>query len=309
MTAFCGKRDNDSNKNGPSVLGDSIEELASMLLDDTTMNQLAGEPGKRLSKLGSAKILPQPIGQAFFHDKALPQLPKLSFSGNDEWTTRSYPVATAAGISSEADPLNDEEELDSCPPPVSRQPAHSRKGSAPPLPRKSSKRSSRQREQRDLIEVQNSRGGDKRQLERRKIMKMTNQNIEGQLPLTAETQPQRSVPTVLPDVSQQIESMLVASRTLKPRESNSMTVSPVVSKKNGMKGNGVLSKMKMILNGHFHDKGLRKHLYAAKNEHLLDPNLSQLPDYDEEASTISAIELRMNEGWKWIFVHPLLPNN
>jgi hypothetical protein len=60
MTAFYGKNNNDANQQSPLALDDSIQEMTSMLIDDTTMNQLTAEPGKRLSKLGSAKILPQP---------------------------------------------------------------------------------------------------------------------------------------------------------------------------------------------------------------------------------------------------------
>lgn len=304
MKAFYGKHENDYDKNSPSALDDSIEEMASMLPDDTAMNQMAAEPGKRLSNLVSAKILPLPPRQAFFRDKALPQLPpQLSFGGGDEWATRSYPVTATAEISSDGDPLCYEEEPDSCPPPVFRQPAHLRKGSAPPLPRKSSKRTSRQREGKEIAEVQSSRGDNKRQLEPRKLSKIAQQNSECQSP-SKKDESLRSNSAALPDVSQQIEAMMVASRTLKPLGDNSVNESPATSKKSGMRGNGVLSKMKFALTERFQDKGLKKHHYLAKNEHLLDPNLSQLADYDEEASTISAMELRINEGWLCICTHP-----
>jgi hypothetical protein len=296
MTAFYGMHNNDSSQQKTLALDDSIEEMTRLLIDDTTMNQLTREPGKRLSKLGSAKILSQPSQQGFFHDKALPRLPRLSFDGEDDGTTGSpRAITTPEAISNEGNLTNDEDELDSCPPPVSRQPAHARKSSAPPVPRKSSKRRSRQRERKEVIEARITTGGENRQLESRKLSKVTQQSLKRPLALSNETE-KAVVPKASPDVSQQIEAMLVASRALKPEGESLMVDSPVLSKKSGVKGNNVLSKMKDAITSQLHDKGFRKHHNLAKNEHLLDPNLSQLPDYDEEASTISDMELRINEG-------------
>ena len=296
MTAFYGKNNNDSNRQSSLALDDSIEEMTSMLIDDTTMNQLAREPGKRFSKLGSVKVLSQSSQQGFFHDKALPRLPRLSFDGEDEWTPGSPPAILATeAASNEVDPANDEDELDSCPPPVSRQPAHARKSSAPPLPRKSSKRRSRPREQKEVVEARNTTSDENRQLESRKLSKVTQLSLKRSLPLSNET-PKAATLKASPDVSQLIESMLVASRALRPEDDSLMIGSPALSKKSKAKGNRVLSKMKNAITGHLHDKGFRKHYNLAKNEHLLDPNLSQLAEYDEEASIISAMELRINEG-------------
>ena len=296
MTAFYGKHNNDSNQQSTLALDDSIEEMTSMLIDDTTMNQLTGEPGKRLSKLGSANILPQSSQQGFFHEKALPRLPRLSFDGEDDRSTRSRPTITATkAILNEVDLLSDEDELDSCPPPVSRQPTHARKSSAPTLPRNSSQIRSRQREQKGVIEARNATGDENRQIEPRKLSKTTQQNLKSPFSLSSEFT-NASITKATPDVSQQIEAMLVASKVLKPEGDSLVIDSPVLSKKSGVKGNRVLSRMKNVLTGHLHDKGFRKHHNLAKNEHLLDPNLSQLPDYDEEASTISAMEIRINEG-------------
>lgn len=294
MTAFYGKNNNDANQQSPLALDDSIQEMTSMLIDDTTMNQLTAEPGKRLSKLGSAKILPQPSRQGISHNKALPQLPRLSFDDDDDWTTGPRPAITAAG-----DLTNDEDELGSCPPPVSRQPAHARKSSAPPLPHKSSKRKSRQREQKEHIEARNTTSNENRQFELRKLSKMTQQSFKSPFSLPNEII-NATVPKPSPDVSQQIEDILVASRALKPEGDSLVVDSPVLSKKSGVKGNKVLSKMKNAITEHLHDKSFRKHHNLAKNEHLLDPNLSQLPEYDEEASTVSAMELRINEGWYFV---------
>jgi hypothetical protein len=300
MTAFFGKQNNDSNQQSTLVLDESIEEMTSTLIDDTTMNQLTGEPRNRLAKLGSAKVLPQSSRQGFFHDKALPRLPRLSFDGGDDWITAPCPAITApVGVPNEVEMIADEEEHDSFPPPVSRQPAHARKSSAPPLPCKSSKRRRRQREPKEFIETRNTPGDENRQLEPRKLSKTPQQSIKS--PFSPSSEITKAVThEASPDVSHQIKAMLVASMALKPEgdsSSSSMAIdSPALSKNSGKKGSGVLSKMRSTITGHLHDKGLKKHHNLAKSEYLLDPNLNHLPDYDEEASTISDMELRINEG-------------
>lgn len=294
MTTFYGKYNNDSNQQDTLALDDSIEEMTSLLIDDTTMNQLTGELGKRLSQLESAKVLSQSSQRGFSHEKPLPRLLRPSMGGDDDWTPGPPPAITVAGaISNEEDLTNDEDELDSCPPPVPRQPAHARKSSAPPLPRKSSKRS-RLREQKEAVESHNTTGDENRQLKSQKLTKMTQPSFKYPIPLFKETA-KAAIPKAFPDVSRQIEAMLVASRTLKPEDDSILVDTPVFSKKSVEKRSKVLSKMNAIV-GHLHDKGFRKHHDLAQNEHLLDPNLSQLPDYDEEASTISTTELSINEG-------------
>jgi hypothetical protein len=302
MTAFYGKYNNNSNQQSSPALDDSIEEMTSMLIDDTTINQLTGEPGKRSSQLGSAKILSQPSRQGFFHDKALPRLPRLSFDAEDNWTLGSPPAIPAAElISNIVDLTNDDDELDSCPPPVSRQPSHARKSSAPPLPRKSSKRRSRQREQKEVVEARTTTGDQNRQLGSRKFSKVTQQSLKHSLPLSNETV-KAATPNESPDVSQQIEYTLTASKALKSEGDSLVMDSRVLFRRNGEKRNRVLSRMKNAITGHLHDS-FRKHHNLAENEHLLDPTLSQLPDYDEELSAISAMELRINEGWYYVHMY------
>jgi hypothetical protein len=303
MTAFYGKQNNDSNQQSTLALDESIEEMTSMLIDDTTMNQLTGEPGKRLTKLGSAKVLPQSSRQGFFHDMALPRLPRLSFDGGDDWTTApSLAITAPVGVSNEVEMITDEEDHDSFPPPASRQPAHARKSSAPPLPRKSSKRTRRQRGPKEFVETRNTPGDESRQPEPRKLSKTPQQSIKSPFSPSSETT-KAAIPEASPDVSKQIGAMLAASMALKPEGDSMVIDSPVLSKNSGKKGSRVLSKMRCAITGHLHDKSLKRHHNLAKNAYLLDPNLNQLPDYDEEASTISATELRINEGSYFVRLH------
>lgn len=297
MSAFYGKHKNDSIQNIHSTVVDSIEEMTSMLLDDTTMNRLAREPRKCLSQLGSAKTL-QPPQHVSSHDKALPQLPQLSFNSGNNWAGRSHHIAPATGrTSNEAGHFSDEEP-DSYPPPVRRLPTHARKASAPPLPRKSSKRTYRQRGKNETNEPRYSRVDTRCQSETRKLTKMAQQNPQDQV----KEVPHKSTAMTSSDVSQQVESPLMVLKTLRPVCDGLVMESPIVSKKNGTGGNGVLSKVKTAITERLHDKGLKRHQNSGGNEHLLDPDLSQLPDYDEEASMISAMELRISEGWHNEFI-------
>jgi len=74
---------NVETKPEPSPQDDSIDELASMLLDDTTLDQMKVDPGKRLSRISIINSLPA------HESKALPQLPGLLFNGDDAWALRT----------------------------------------------------------------------------------------------------------------------------------------------------------------------------------------------------------------------------
>jgi hypothetical protein len=67
----------------PSPQDDSIDELASMLLDDTTLDQMKADPGKRLSRVSTVN---SPSDE---ESKALPQLPGLIFNGDDAWALKT----------------------------------------------------------------------------------------------------------------------------------------------------------------------------------------------------------------------------
>lgn len=289
MAAFYGKHSDDHVGSLNSGFDDSIEEMASMLLDNTTMNELTGEPGKRLSQLGSAQILPHIPRGTYTPDKPSPQLPQLLFNGNDVWAAMSSPVMTAAGNKNVTDFMSDADELDSCPPPVSKEPAHMRKSSAPPLPRKSSKRKPRQPSQKEDIPNQIHKDENKRQNEPRKLSKMMQQD-----PGTPPTETRNEMASISPiDVNQKIEAMLKASRDLKPMDGGFANESTAIKK--GIKENKVLQRMKNAINERINDKDWKKRHGSATNTHLLDLDLSQLSDF-EEVSTVSAIDRRINEG-------------
>jgi len=124
----------------PSRYDDSIEEMASMLLDDTDIDQPRAEPGRRLSHIATSKALSHSSSR---DSKTLPQLPQLLFNGDDAWAMRTTPVVTAAGGNNEVHFSFEDEAVPgihtaNIPKPF-KQP---RKDTTPPIPRRSSKRKS-----------------------------------------------------------------------------------------------------------------------------------------------------------------------
>lgn len=135
---------------------DSIEDMASMLLDDTTMNQLNTntEPGRRISQAAATEIFNSRTNSR--DGTSLPQLPRLGFHDDDTWATQTAPALTAAGDSNQ---MNLEFKGNHPDFPLHSMPKHSRKdSSAPTVPRKSSKRrSSRSKYQLSITEKRGTR--------------------------------------------------------------------------------------------------------------------------------------------------------
>jgi hypothetical protein len=121
---------------------DSIEEMASMLLDDTTMDQLNADtkPGRRLSQAAAAEIFSASGRMGSRDGKILPQLPKFVLNGDNVWVKQTAPsVITARDINQITDSDHDDHwsitsNLDDS---VRKGPAL-----APSIPRKSSRRRS-----------------------------------------------------------------------------------------------------------------------------------------------------------------------
>jgi len=100
------------------------------------------------------------------------------------------------------------------------------------------------------------------------------------------------------EINNKIASMLTASRDLKhpPSDERSLHAPLLTTKRRRVISNNVIAKMKRAINERLHDSGLRTRVVTIGDCHLLDNSMSQLPDYDEEHTTVSAMEIRMNEG-------------
>jgi hypothetical protein len=266
--------------------------MASMLLDDTTMNELQRETGKRLSQTGPAKVLPQLPREVPSRHKALPRLPQLLFNGDDAWVLASRNAIVARDIVHEGYvTFSGEDELDSCPPPVSREPIHARASSAPTLPRKSSRR---RRQNSEHLELRDRGEKSRQQPEIRKLTKTMQQTVGS--PPQLNSGDAISSNAAQPAANRQINNMLAASRALKPPDDSLLSETSIASKKSRNKRNGVLSKMRNAINERLHDKRLKKHSQSPKSEQLQDSNSSKWSDYEDGPSAVSAMELRLNEG-------------
>ncbi|KAH7407885.1 hypothetical protein BKA64DRAFT_433898 [Cadophora sp. MPI-SDFR-AT-0126] len=284
--------DNNYKKESPSNHhDDSIEEMASILLDDTTMDQLRPEGGKRMSQSAASKALPG-LRTESQDGKSLPQLPKLIFNGDDAWALRTAPVVTAAGTS------NQIEFSESSPQPstfLHRISAHARKSSIPEIPRRSSKR--RSGRPKSTVVPPRPEAGD-----RRSVAHNSRQTLKNSIspPRPSDSSQPKQSGFVAADVNNKIEAMISATKALKPGSEGAVLLGPLVpTKKRRLVDNKVLTKMKSALNDRFNGRTAKKR-DSMLNDKLLDASLNEVQDFEEELSisaiALTTMELRMNEG-------------
>ncbi len=287
--------DLDMRELGLSASGhdDSIEEMASMLLDDTTIDQLKPEAGKRLSQTAVAKALPILPRLGSQDEKNLPQLPRLVFNGDDAWAMRNTPVVTAAGSSNQIEFNDDHLEP---PTPLINVASHARKSSAPPVPRRSSKRKSG----RPKSHFSNSQAES---TEVPKTTSTTRQSLKNSISHPQPLETPLAQPRVIPgatEINEKVEAMMAATRALKPGSDSTLLHGPLVPAKKKRLGDGnMLSRMKIAFNDRFQTRSSKKR-DSTRDGRLLDKSLSELQDFEEDPissiSTLTAMELRMNEG-------------
>ncbi|KAK0116651.1 hypothetical protein ONS96_012506 [Cadophora gregata f. sp. sojae] len=292
--AFSMPTFHDSNykKESPSTNhDDSIEEMASILLDDTTMDQLRPEGGKRMSQSAASKALPG-LRTESQDGKNLPQLPKLVFNGDDAWAMRTAPVVTAAGSSNQID-FNE----DKSPPStlLNRLSAHARKSSIPEIPRRSSKR--RSGRPKSNVGPPRAEAGD-----RRRIAHASRQTLKSSTspPRPSDSSQPKQSGFVAADINDKIESMIAATKALKPGSEGAILLGPLVpTKQRRLADNKMLLKMKTALNDRLSRRNTKKR-DSMLNDKLLDASLNEVQDFEEELSisaiALTTMELRMNEG-------------
>jgi hypothetical protein len=267
---------------------DSIDEMASILLDDTT-EELKPEPGKRLSRIGIAQALPSIQRVDSSAAKSLPQLPKLLFNGDDAWAMKSSPVVTAAGSSNQMVFSSDTPESLN----VSADSPQFKKSPAPTIPRKSSKRKS---------------GRPRSALPRGKVS-VESQQTASRLALKSSISPPKPVeaPEIkasstmnAADVNEKIVAMLAATKALKPTHDDALHQGSFVpAKKRRLMDNKMLTKMKSAINDRLQIRGSRRR-DSIRDDKLLDRSLNELQDFEDPVSAsvtaLSTVEIRMNEG-------------
>ena len=268
---------------------DSIDEMASILLDDTTEEQLKPEPGKRLSRVGIAQALPSIQRVDPNAAKSLPQLPKLLFNGDDVWAMKSSPVVTAAGSSNQMVFSSDTPESLN----VSANSPQFKISPAPTIPRKSSKRKSarpRSALSRGKINVESQQTASRLALK---------SSISPPKPVEV---PEIKAPSTMnaTDVNEKIVAMLAATKALKPTQDDALHPGTFVpTKKRRLIDNKMLTKMKSAINDRLQIRGSRRR-DSIRDDKLLDRTLNELQDFEDPASAsvtaLSTVEIRMNEG-------------
>ncbi|EKD16558.1 hypothetical protein MBM_05027 [Drepanopeziza brunnea f. sp. 'multigermtubi' MB_m1] len=267
---------------------DSIDEMASMLLEDTEFDQLKPEAGKRASYSAASRTLPGPPRMGLQDSKTLPQLPSMIFNGDDAWALRMSSVVTAVGSSNQMDfgaggPSNKSDQ----------NAGHTRKTSTPAIPRKSSKRRSA-RPRSALFQAPPEVNERRSQVSRHTLKSSISPPQPQDIPLPIKTTAFDAV-----DVNSKIEAMIAATKALKPGCNDSVPQGVLVPVKKRRFESKVLTKMKTALNGRFQVRNGRKR-DSMLNERLLDTSLNEALDFEDESSAsavaLTTMELRMNEG-------------
>ncbi|KAI6710798.1 hypothetical protein JHW43_006672 [Diplocarpon mali] len=202
----------------------SIEDMASMLLEDTTFDQLRPESGKRMSYSATAALpgLPR-IGSQ--DDRSLPQLPTMLFNGDDAWAMRMTSVVTTAASLNEIDLSHEFNEL-SC---INGQTGQT---SIPAIPRKSSKRKSSR--PKSTFFQPHTEAGDRRRLGSRQTLKSPPRLVGSSAP--------RQPAFAASDINNKIEAMMAATQALKPGSDGTHIQEALAStKKRRLMDNKVLS--------------------------------------------------------------------
>jgi hypothetical protein len=284
---------------------DSIEEIACALLNDTTFEQLKVDPGRRLSQIGltqgnSGMSTPRAIDGDYDDTKDLPQLPALLFNGDDAWAMKTSPVVASKSSSNIMHFSTSIDEPSSSPLNISKYASsHTRKSSAPAIPRRSSKRKS-SRSKSNIASPQKPTYGHVRgSASKNKLSKSFSTPL---LLNMSATRPSASVSSSVnaQDINGKIAKMLEATQALKGSSSESALLQgPLVpAKKRRLKDNRVLVKVKTAINDRLNSRNAKKAHDSARDDRLLDTPMNDGPEEGNRAVSglISDVELRLNEG-------------
>ncbi|CAG8982369.1 hypothetical protein HYALB_00007491 [Hymenoscyphus albidus] len=268
---------------------DSIEEMASMLLDDTTIDQLKADPGKRLSQVSLSAIVND--------DNELPQYESSLWSAeNTVWIRHSSPAPPASSLQ----PIgydSSEDELNTFPPPIAdkRAAAHLRKTSAPDIPRRSSKRKSG-RYKSSLSSPQKVIGHSRNSSSANRLSKNVNDNQDKIMNMA--TPAHASSPCDAVALTDKLQAAFAAGILQMPA-TQSVPTEPTTEPSSATKKPRhiqVLSMVRAAFRGSRHGK---KSPDPVRGDRLLNsPNIGS-PGMEDEAtlaSMTSSLEIRLNEG-------------
>lgn len=264
--------------------------MASILLEDTNLDQAESEHGGRLGQVTAAKMTPGFSDPRVPRRKTLPQLPQLVSNGEDAWAAKTSSAVTVVGSSNEVLFSDDVVAPENSTSNFSKSLKHTRKGSAPKIPRRSSKRKSLRpkevsKQQSVLTYEHPTTPSDVKNV----------QISSADLPQIPQARPRTGNAGI--DVARSIEAMLAAQEALKgPSDSGALRDTV---KKHRVKDNRVLTRVKTAINSRLQVRSARKTYDPAGDDLLLDSSVSELrtPDNDFPTDALTSVERRMNEGW------------
>jgi hypothetical protein len=284
---------------------DTINKIASDLLEDTVVEQRKEDPGRNLIKFGFAgtksemSITPTVDGPND-DSKELPQIPLNLFNDDNPWAMKNSPAVTSASH------LNtmrfSADELSTGTGSISRNAfSHTRKSSAPAIPRRSSKRKSGRSKSNITSPQKPTNGHIRGTASKNKLSKSfstpmimnVSAPVNQSIATTSSVNPQ--------DISGKIAKMLEATQALKGSSSESAIQQgpSIPSKKQRLKDNKVLAKVKTAINDRMTSRNGRRTHDPIRDDRLLNLSIYDSPEIDIRepiGNPTKAEEIRLREG-------------
>lgn len=261
---------------------DSIDELASLMLNETALQQLTGHPGQRLSQHAVCKVSSRSPGTAKApllkgcHSTSPGDINLLNNDMCELKSTHNLLVATSR---------NQEGILA-----ANQRTLSKREDSAPAIPHRSSRRRSiRAVKTIDALRNETSAGShlvDALPRPQEMTPRRVHNNL-GSTPLSAAT---------ALDIGKKIQEMMAETERLKPVEGIVRGPSNPPKRTFKMKSN-MFAKVKHAISGRFQERANKKRRDSVRDEPLLDKGLngSSAENYEVVVDT-SPMDIRLNEG-------------
>ena len=98
-------------------------------------------------------------------------------------------------------------------------------------------------------------------------------------------------------INAKVKAMIDATAALKGSGAGKIHTGPYVpAKKRRIQDNKVIVKVRAAINERFNARNIRKRHDSARDDHLLDQSLNELDDGDDLSQSVSAMDIRLNEG-------------
>ena len=98
-------------------------------------------------------------------------------------------------------------------------------------------------------------------------------------------------------INSKVEGMQAALKALKPDASGDLLRGPLVpTKKRRIKDNKVIVMVRTAINDRLNSRSVRKRHDPVRDDHLLDHSLNELNDDEDLSTSVTNMDIRLNEG-------------